>query len=361
MIKLWNNLSDREKRLALAVGVLVGAALLYMAVTPALNHYQWLDAEIERLENDLLNYTMQMSRRDAVDREFARIAEQHSIEWSAEEIHDGLRREIDRLTWRSPPPPDGIMTASVEPPGSGGRIVGIREIPEGQLSESGEGYREYQINFRTGQTSLPNIVMFLRRLQESPQALRVDSLQVTRAAPERPEVTAVFEVTRTVVDGIPEDVERAAQVAARTNMLDNPSFEEWDADASAFVAWNHENCEVAQSASFATAGEHALEARNAGSEGLVYQTMDLRAGESYILTADIAAQGPVQLRIMDMDSGQPFQGNHAIEESDLAHRYEIRFTVPGNSGQRAIAAPYFVLQDGDARLYLDNVSVERAR
>ncbi len=359
MNKYWRQLSKREQRLALATGGLLLAAVIYLIVAPAASHLRWLDAEIERLEMDLINYTAQVSREETVTREFAKIAEQHSVRWTAEEIHDGLRREIDRLSLENPPEP-GEERGNSNP--SDGRIVSIREIPEGVLSDSGEGYREYQIGFRTAQARVPNLVTFIRRLQESPQALRIDALQLERVSPMDEEATATFEVTRTVVDGIPEEIAETTDEPGEpedVEHIDNGLFEQWDSDSRKFASWNSRGAALDANERFATAGKHCLRAVASEPDAAVYQEVALTGGATYLLTADITVEGAAELGVANSEGNGLYEGTVTLD-GDGAHRYALRFTASGPAGESVqVRAPYIRLTDADTVVYLDNVSLKR--
>ncbi len=360
MTKWWSNLSAREQWLAIATVALFVGSVLYFVVSPAIERLDRADSQIQRLETELVQYTALLNRRERVDREFAKIAEDHSVEWTAEEIHDGLRREIDRVSLQNPPSPDVVREGGA--PGSGGRVVTIDEIPQGQLSDAGEGYREYQIGFRTSPATLPNIIVFLRRLQESPQALRVNMLDLTRTSPDRNEIVATFEITRTVVDGIPEDVEREAQLLFAGNLLENGDFEEWDGEAERFPGWVNEDSVVRASERFVTIGERSLQLEPASAPGRVYQEVELTGGETYELEFDLAATGPARVRVLDAETGEPLEGDVASSADERIKRYAARFTAPGDNGAaRRVRVPVLEVLESDTVAYLDNARLIQVR
>lgn len=360
MVNWWNQLSLREQWLAIAAVGLVVGSVIYFVVSPAMERLNRVDAEIQRLESDLVQYTTLLNRRERVDREFASIAEDHSVEWSAEEIHDGLRREIDRVSLEDPPSPDVVREGGA--PGGGGRVVTIDEIPEGQLSDAGEGYREYQIGFRTSPAILPDIAVFLRRLQESPQALRVNMLELNRTSPDSNRIVATFEITRTVVDGIPEDVEREAQRLFAGNLLENGSFEEWDPGQERFPGWVNEDSVVRASDRFVTSGEQSLQLEPASAPGRLYQEVELTGGETYELEFDMAATGPARVRVIDVESGEPLEGEVEPSQGERIKRYAARFTAPGDNGApRRVHAPVLEVLESDTVAYLDNARLVQVR
>ncbi|MFP4172761.1 MAG: type II secretion system protein GspM [Candidatus Hydrogenedentota bacterium] len=360
MVNWWNQLSLREQGLAIAAAGLLLGSIIYFVVSPAIDRLERADAQIQRLESELVQYTALLNRRERVDREFAKIAEDHSVEWTAEEIHDGLRREIDRVSLEDPPSPDVVREGGA--PGGGGRVVTIDEIPEGQLSDAGEGYREYQIGFRTSPAILSDITVFLRRLQESPQALRVHMLELSRTSPDSNEIVATFEITRTVVDGIPDDVEREAQRLFAADLLENGSFEQWDAGQENFPGWLHVDSEVRASERFVTAGEQSLELEPASAPGRVYQEVEITGGETYEMAFDMAATGPARVRVIDAESDEALEGGVQPSPNERVKRYAARFTAPGDSGApRRVRAPVLEVLESDAVAYLDNARLVQVR
>ncbi len=195
MFDHWANVSSRERRLATIGNFVVVLSIVYLGFLQAADRIATMNATMDALEQKLVFYSEQMGQLDEVDRAYSAIASEHSSEWTQEQIHDRLRREIARLSLVNAPSPVEGATLS----GSGQRLVDIREMPQGHLSSSESGYREYRIDFRTEPTSIQNITKFIERLHESPQALRVASLDLTRS-PNRNNVTARIHVIRSVID-----------------------------------------------------------------------------------------------------------------------------------------------------------------
>ncbi len=195
MIGRLHRISRRERRLAILAGIFLGLSLAYALLVHALESLAAMDAEIERLEEDLVHYTAQMQRLDEVEEAFQGVAAEHSSEWTQEEIHDRLRREIIRLSLLNAPPPGTAVEVST----GGPRLVSILQMPLGTLTRSEHGYREYAITFQTRPSTIRNIAQFLARLHKSPQVLRVEALELTRAHYSTA-VTARITVVRIVID-----------------------------------------------------------------------------------------------------------------------------------------------------------------
>ena len=196
---LWNRLSARERMLAFATCGVVAAFLVFTVVRAGLSGIRELDAEIDRLQETIINCANQMARREAVEEQYAKVAAQHSSAWTEPEIHDRLRQEIYRLARREPPPLDerGI---SVDNAGSTDNLVEIPALGKGEMAEGGAGYRQYRIPLRIPAVGIKPIIDFLERLQQSPQSLRVDKLELSRM-PESDQVAANIVITRTIADG----------------------------------------------------------------------------------------------------------------------------------------------------------------
>lgn len=197
-------LSARERRLAVLTAlVVIGAAAVFVGRLAA-QHVTRLGTRIEQAELELENLTKQYMQRGAVDAAYRQVIAEHSSELTKQEIHDNLRREIYRL-------------ARVELPARGekpARVVELVRIPalrEGQLKESGKGYREYHIRFRIPTAHINLLVQFLERIETSEQLLRIDMLKIMRS-PQSSQVEAVVGITRTVLDN--PDQPRSAPSAA---------------------------------------------------------------------------------------------------------------------------------------------------
>lgn len=185
-------LSARERRLAvLALLVLVGAGSV-LVVLKCLNHVASLDREMAQLEQELLNLGQQNAQRSAVDAAYRDVVATHSSEMTKAEIHDNLRREIFALAKGTVKGKEGQPDREVE-------FVKIPTLREGILKEEGEGYREYQIEFRILSTQLVNVMRFLQRIEASSQILRVDRLDLGRP-PASTQLHATLVITRTVLD-----------------------------------------------------------------------------------------------------------------------------------------------------------------
>ena len=204
---IWSRLSTRERRLAFLTGVVIAGFLALSVVRSATASLREMDNEIGRLQDDIINCANQMVRREAVEEQYAKVAAQHSSAWSEPEIHDRLRQEIYRLARRVPPALDEHGMA-VESPGNTENLVEIPALGKGEMAEGGAGYRQYRIPLRIPAVKINPIIDFLERLQQSPQSLRVDKLELFRM-PESDQVAASVVITRTIADGTAASAEGA--------------------------------------------------------------------------------------------------------------------------------------------------------
>lgn len=195
MMNTWENLNPRERMLAKITLALLLIIFVVFGSLKAYTKLDNLDERIANLELELLNLHQQEAQRVSVERSFEEVVEEHSSAMTQEEIHDGLRREIYRLALANPELPE-----EKQPKQSSQKyMVQIPMFREGVLKEEGDGYREYQIRIQIPATRFLNVIAFLRRLEESPFILRVDSFDLTRD-PSASDFRITMEITRTVLD-----------------------------------------------------------------------------------------------------------------------------------------------------------------
>ena len=94
------SLTRREQRL-LAVTVFLAITVAAVGtIYKGYDHLRILDRQISNSEQDLLNLHEQTLQSRSVDAAFRQVVSEHSTGMSKEEIHDSLRREIQRLKQR---------------------------------------------------------------------------------------------------------------------------------------------------------------------------------------------------------------------------------------------------------------------
>lgn len=359
MMDRLNKLSKSEKRLALMVVALLGAAVAMVATVRCWDVLDTLDATIESQQLALIEATKDAALAGPVEAAFETMAKQHSSQWTQEQIHDRLRVEIARLSLRDVPQ-EGTPIPAVTQPGA--LLVDIRSWPLGALDESGEGYRTYQINFRTEPTSIQNIAVFLERLQQSPQALRVDGLELTRQ-PLSTEVTAAFRVTRTVIGsaGAPRPKVAEADKGPK-NLARNADFAMWNEEKAQAFEWTASNASLVRERNFAAIGDTALAVNAQAPNAEFYQVQLLKSGATYDVQFNAKVSGAARMRIVDDGAGSPLQGDAPLTPGPTAYRYRYRFTVPGQGGTRvAMRVPAILLESPGTVLEINNVSLEEYR
>lgn len=353
MNKFWERRSPRERTLAILTGCILVVGASFGVAYRAMGALADLESRIGQLEQELTNLTDQDAQSEIVDAAFQEVASEHSSEWTEHEIHDRLRKEIYRLALRNPPEPgsEGLK----RPLRKQDYMIQIPRLREGILNEEGDGYREYQIRIRIPGTGIDNILKFVERLQLSRQLLRIDALDLGRT-PQGTAVSATLEVTRTVVDHVPQEL----KAASHRNLAQNPSFEDWSTEEGRFPDWESEGCALEQNSERATHGSWALGATSKGGDGRIFQALELDAGESYRLIMDVATQAPILLSVRDVAEGSSYgEGQQATGDGKM-YRYEFRFLVLGNPGeQREIMAPYIELPKSGDAVFIDNVKLTK--
>lgn len=192
MSSVFAKLTAREKRLAVFVVIVLVGAGSVLLVRQAYNHVAGLDSKMVQLEQELINLTQQSAQRSAIEAAYRAVVATHSTEMTQAEIHDNLRREIFSLAKRTVKGQKGQPDRQVD-------LVKIPTLRQGTLREEGEGYREYQVQVRILSTTLPDLLLFLQRIETSSQILRIDGLDLGRS-PESTQVQATLVITRTVLD-----------------------------------------------------------------------------------------------------------------------------------------------------------------
>lgn len=352
MRNIWHSISVREQRLTLGVLGAILAALALLLTRAALDRLDTLDATAASLEQQLFHLDQLAKQAEDVETAFTDIAAEHSSEWTQEEIYDRLRREITRLATKDVPPRGEAARPNAA------KLVDIRTLPSGNL-EQGTGYRQYHIRFKTEPAPIRNLVLFLARLQESPQALRIDRVEMVRPA-EATVVTATIDVTRTVIDDEPGE-EEPAPAAPEPVLLANPSFEEFDAAGKSFPGWEAGGLDLAASALNVTDGETALMGVAKAAGASVYQRQELAAGVTYDLWVDMAATGPCTLAAWDEAADAALSAPAEDPGDSGVRRYHVRFTAPEHeSGRVTLRVPCIVVKEEGAKVFVDNVRFNRA-
>ena len=350
MNSYWTRASSREKRLAAIAIAAAVAVLCYVVALRAFAHLEQLDTQIAEREQDLLFYTKLSRQEPEIQRRYQEIASEHSSEWTEQQIYDRLRQEIYRFSLKDP---DQGESSTNQP------LLRILSLPAGRLNETGEGYREYQIGFRTEPALIQQVSLFLQRLQEDGQALRVDNLELSRNPTEQA-VSATFLVTRLVIDSSsPDPGESVAAIQPETggNLIANPGFEFWDSAGLQPGNWLSAGCALQRKADMVTEGAAALQARAQAENARIWQTHVLKAGTAYTLLLDASLTGKAHVVVTD-ETGAWSTSTVALQPDGAFHRYEVRLTTPPGDGAAVqLLAPVLVLETADTLLVLDNLTL----
>jgi hypothetical protein len=342
LLRIISNFNDRlnprERRLAAAVVVLALALAAMAFGRGAMTRLRMLDTNIEQRQQNLVNYTYAISRKQSVEAHYVKVAAQHSSKWSEPEIHDRLRQEIYRLAQKNPSPLDenGVPLRA----GDGPKLVDIPSLPQGTLTSAEEGYRQYALSLQLPNTSMDAVFTFLSRLQDSPQSLRIDSLDVFRDAL-TPATSAKVDITRIIVNGAGP----AASDSAR------PSAEgQWKCDGG----------EVKQQAPSEGSVRQIMKVQALQEGGQFYRIAPLDAGASYEMFLDAKINGKAKLGVADESGKDFFPGAEDIPKDRKPYRYTVKFTVPGAAGSQVVLrAPCLVFQGVDTRIMIYNVMLKK--
>jgi hypothetical protein len=344
----YRRLSVREQRLANAVGLLLAAYLCLRIVRGALGQIDELDARIDRLQADIVNFSHQITRKQSVEEEYGKVAAQHSSEWTQAEIHDRLRQEIYRLAERQPPPlnEQGVPVTTTT---NSGKLVEIPAIGQGILIEGEDGFREYRLSFRIPNAELRDMVDFLDRLQMSPQSLRIDGLDLLRD-PMGKTVGATLNITRIVAAGVSSASASGATGEERALTAQDLNVTQWDCD----------QCATRVERAAEGAASPALSAHSAEGGGALYMARALPAGAVYELEMDLRARGDVWLQVQPEEGGDENATVVPVSSTGETYRYRCRYTVPGKAGLRTrLRVPLIELETAGSAVWLEHFAMDR--
>jgi hypothetical protein len=196
MSNTLGRLNARERRLLAITATLMAAGAVLLLGRTAFAAVRDLNDRIADRELEIENLSQQNAQADAVNSAYSQVVQEHSSELTMAEIHDALRREIFQLA-QVEMPAKGDQPAKTVP------LVRIPTLLEGTLTQ-GVGHREYQIRFQVPVARLEYLLVFLERIEESDQLLRIDTIEIGRP-PQVTNVSAMLQITRTVLDN-PEAV-----------------------------------------------------------------------------------------------------------------------------------------------------------
>jgi hypothetical protein len=292
-----------------------------------------------------------MSRKEAVESQYAKVAAQHSSQWKESEIHDRLRQEIYRLAKRVPPPLDerGIPQNS---PDDKANLVEIPSLGKGEMIEGGVGYRQYRINLRIPSAEVGAVVDFLERLQESPQSLRIDELELNRM-PESDLIGTSIDITRTIVNG-------TGDLGGREEPGGEASSEKGDSAGMGRIPlsvsdWKSKGCKVELTESAGRKSCLEIKANDDNATAELFRK--LSAGTAYEMFAEIACKGKAELAVGMKDNSVSFPETVDLKGDGEVYRYQIQFGVPDT--QERISCPRFILSGKGTSVQVYNLLLRR--
>lgn len=288
---------------------------------------------MDRLQQDLINYTHQLTLKQSVETEYAQVARQHSSKWTEAEIHDRLRQELYRLAQKYPPElnEEGIPIKTLT---STGALVEIPSLQQGILRTTDKNYREYTLNVKLPPTDFTSMIMFLQRLQSSPQSLRIDNMDLRRH-PLEEKVSADMDITRIITAGMPLE---GLQSPTVTNLSFDP------------VDWN------------CTGGTLTTQKDPQKSNFLVAessnQTMEIsfvrsfRPGEKWILEIDLSTRADAYLMLSSPDN-VVFEGKETLKNDGKIYRYRLSMSLPDSKQERLrIRIPHIIVQGNGSKIFI---------
>lgn len=331
-----------------AVVVLFALLVVFQS---ARNRLLMLDGNLDRLHEDIVNYANQIAHREAVEALYGQVAAQHSSAWSEAEIRDRLRQEVYRLARNVPQTLDG-NGIPVNVPNESGNLVEIPSLGEGIMAEGGEGYRQYMLNLRIPPVPVSSLVAFLQRLQQSPQSLRIDKLEINRM-PDSPLVAASIDITRTIADGSktgplsPESGSGGVTGAGLPSGRIPLSASDWSTDG----------CSVALVEDDGAVGALEIRAERVGARAEMVRR--LPAGALYEMIVELSTDGPARLAVGASGAGADFPEPEPLREGGGVHRYRIRFGVPGGGDTVSVACPRLVAESDGSVVRVHNLLLRR--
>lgn len=337
----WKQFSTREKRLILGVVVVCVLFAMNVIYRSTMGYINELENTMERLQQDLINYTHQLTLKQSVETEYAQVARQHSSKWTEAEIHDRLRQELYRLAQKYPPElnEEGIPIKTIT---STGALVEIPSLQQGILRTTGKNYREYTLNVKLPPTDFTSMIMFLQRLQSSPQSLRIDNIDLRRH-PLEEKVSADMDITRIITAGMTSEGITSSTV---TNLSFDP------------VDWN------------CTGGTLTAQKDPQKSDFLVaestHQTMEVsfvrsfHPGEKWILEIDLSTRAEAYLMLSSPDN-VVFEGKETLKNDGKIYRYRLSMALPESKQERLrIRIPHIIVQGNGSKVFIYNGKLIKA-
>ncbi len=154
---IFSSLSKRERKITVTTAIIVGACAIFnLFIYPTIIRWQRLGEEITKLNVDLYKMERNLQLRDRIESEYRKYERQILTTGSNEEEIANLLREVETLS----------------------RHIGLymRSIRPFPIQDEGF-YRKYTVQVEV-EGEMRTIGKFLYSLQNSPQLLKVERLQI---------------------------------------------------------------------------------------------------------------------------------------------------------------------------------------
>ncbi len=341
-------LSERERRLAATVGILlIVCALFFRIVRPILDEWEGQEGRIETMTGRLDFLRKVLGMKESVDAQYETYRDLLTQESSDEVVRNELMQDINRI--------------------SGQSRIRVPEIRQA-LTEFYPDYKRYVVEIDIEGT-VANLASFLANLQKSKKLFRVEKLEITKktsaAISGRMEASRILVSAsgkQRLVEARPAAVELQREETEK-NLIVNGDMERWKTGWGSDRypdSWSGKSVTTARSTEHAVSGFAAakLTGRDAGS--VLYQDVKVDPGSRYQLTAHMRLiSGTVWLQVRDRGDrsyyGEGEEGAMSVEGRSM-RAYTLIFTTLGGpgSGERTLRFTlHFRARDSAA--YVDDV------
>ncbi len=338
---VWKRFSQREQLLIVGTVIVVILFTVNIIYRSTINYIDELENTIDKLQQDLLNYTHQLAVKQTVETEYAQVARQHSSKWTEAEIHDRLRQELYRLAQKYPPElnEEGIPIKTTTSTGS---LVEIPSLQQGILRTTDKNYREYTINLKLPASDFTSLISFLQRLQSSPQSLRIDNIDLRRH-PLEEKVSADMDITRIITAGMSGDI-------TTTSDTIELSLDPVDWNCSGGSLTPQQDAEKKTTCLIAEASQDTME--------LAF-VRSFKPGEKWLLEIDIAVKGNAWLTLSSPDN-ITFDGKETLKNDGKKYHYKISMTLPKIKNDRIrIRIPHLIVKGNGSKIYIYNGKITK--
>ena len=345
-----NRLSQREQRLAAAVGiVLVVSAIFSQIVMPIMNEWELQGDQIRAKVAQIEFLGQVMGMQESVTAKYNMYRDLLAQERSDEAVRNELMQDINAIATRSKIEADAI-----------------RPSP----TDSAANYNRYVVEIEV-EGPPASLAAFLANLQTSRKLFRVESLNLSRRTETGLLISGTMQVSRILVhaggERMPETEVPAATTALREdaekNLIVNGDMGVWSIGWGRDRypdSWSGKSITTARSNEQAVRGTAAARLAGRAAKSTFYQDVKVEPGSRYRLTAHMAAiSGAASLRLQDVESRKFYgegENQPAPVKGGAMSKYVREFTTLGDpgGGQRTLRVMVF-FPNGKEAVYLDDV------